>query len=224
MINTLERRPRVSNGITTQTLDDGGLSGCRPPNFSFLDGWTYDEWKHLLGIYGDKSDWPRYSLPNRLVLGWLADSSKSFLKLTNYKRIKANERRYQISSESTLGATISDDIILIQQYYLDDDIARRGENKLCLLTNTQNTAITKILLLNERSYSDEEIGVKSDKIEQVVIGKRLTYKDVFDYVSDNNIKGYIVLANMDIFFDKTLSNVMNTNISKKTSGILSTAF
>ena len=61
----------------------------------------------------------------------------------------------------------------------------------------------------------KRLGVKSDKIEQVVIGERLTYKDVFDYVSDNNIKGYIVLANMDIFFDKTLSNVMNTNISKK---------
>ena len=201
-----------SNG--TRTLNNRGSNVGGPHQFSFLDGWTEDEWERLLCRHTVKSDMG-YSLPNRLVLEWLADSSKSFLKLTNYRRIKASVWRYQISSESKLGPTISDDIILIQQYYLDDNLARRGENKLCLLTNTQNTAITKILLLNERLYSDEEIGVKSDKIEQVVIGNRLTYKNVFDYVSDNNIKGYIVLSNTDIFFDKTLSNVMNTNISKK---------
>ena len=149
MNNISQRGPRISNGIPPRTLNDRGLSEGRPPQFSFLDGWADDEWERLLGAHTIKSD-GGYSIPNRLVLGWLADSSRSFLKLTNYRRIKANERRYQISSESKLGPTISDDIILIQQYYLDDNLARRGENKLCLLTNTQNTAITKILLLNEK--------------------------------------------------------------------------
>jgi len=52
---------------------------------------------------------------------------------------------------------------------------------------------------------------------QVNIGKRLLYSDVFKYVNDNGIKGYIIIANSDILFDNTLENLLYSDIhlSKK---------
>ena len=179
-------------------------------NFSFLNAWGDDMWNDILESY-NRSEY--YNMLNTLILKWLKNTSQSFLGLSNYRCAKCNDKRYQISQESKLGPKVPGDVILIQQYYLDEDRARRAENKLCLLTNTQNSAINKIILLNETLYSDEELGVSSGKIEQVVIDKRLTYKDIFDYVAENEIKGYIVSANMDIFFDNTLNNVMRTDIS-----------
>ena len=48
--------------------------------------------------------------------------------------------------------------------------------------------LDKIILLNERVYSAEELGTNSDKIEQVVISERLTYKKVFEYYTQLAIK------------------------------------
>ena len=87
------------------------------------------------------------------------------------------------------------------------------ENKKCLFYNSHNDAITKIVLLNERMYSDEELGIKSSKIVQVVTGKRLSYKDAMDHVSHNEINGYIILANTDIFFDRSVTNVMRSGLA-----------
>jgi hypothetical protein len=173
------------------------------------DAWGCDTWNNILGLHEREE---RYNMLHSTILKWLRSPSPP-QRVISLAGAKANEKRYQISQESKLGPEVPGDIVLIQQYYLDDDFSRRAENKLCLLTNSQNSAITKIILLNEKLYSSEELGVNSDKIEQVVIDKRLTYKNVFDYVSDNNINGYIVLANTDIFFDNTLANVMRTGIS-----------
>ena len=198
-----------NNGNPSQVLQRQG-QGQNPQNFSFLNAWGINEWNNTLGLY-ERDE--HYNILNTQISKWLRNTSQSFLGLFDYRCPKANEKRYQISPESKLGSEVSGDIILIQQYYLDENLTRRAENKLCLLTNSQNSSITKIILLNEKSYSAEELGVRSDKIEQVVIDKRLTYKDVFSYISDNKINGYIVLANTDIFFDKTLVNVKRTEIS-----------
>ena len=72
-------------------------------------------------------------------------------------------------------------------------------------------------MLNERIYTDEELGVKSPKIVQTVIGRRMMYSDVFHNVNEKKIRGYIVIANSDILFDSTLDNVRKSDIhlSKK---------
>ena len=77
----------------------------------------------------------------------------------------------------------------------------------CLARNVSNPWIDKIYLFNENIYSDEELGVKSDKIIQKKINNRLSYKDIFDNVDNYNIEGYIVFCNADIFFDNTLQNI-----------------
>ena len=73
----------------------------------------------------------------------------------------------------------------------DDFFSKRGwivirfaEIQICLETNISNEFVTKIHLLNERFYSQKEMGIVNnfDKIIQIVIGHRLCYKDVFEYI------------------------------------------
>ena len=106
----------------------------------------------------------------------------------------------------------ADDIHLFIQFYIDGNADRQKEIVACLHKNAQNPHITKIHMLNERIYTDREIGAKSAKFNQVAIRSRLMYSDVFKYVNENEIRGYIVIANSDIFFDSTLDNLRYSDI------------
>lgn len=106
-------------------------------------------------------------------------------------------------------------IILIYQYFKHPDNTRHNEIKTCLIKNVNNSFISRIILLNERKYTEEELGVNSNKVEQIIIGNRLYFSDIFDYVEKLNLKGYILTCNADIFFDETVEHVKNTNIHKE---------
>ena len=62
----------------------------------------------------------------------------------------------------------------------------------------QVECLEKVILLNERIYTDKELGVSSDKIEQVDLGHRFTFKDIFDYIESSKIK-VILYLEMQIF-------------------------
>lgn len=104
------------------------------------------------------------------------------------------------------------DINLIYQYFIPKTEERVKEIKETLRRNVLNNHISKIYLLNERNYSDKELGIKSDKIIQIIIGKWITFKDVFTFVEKEHINGYIIMANSDIFFDNTVSNLHYTDL------------
>jgi len=112
-------------------------------------------------------------------------------------------------------------ISLILQYFIPKDKTRLKEIQTCLFNNVNNTNISTIYLLNEKLYTNEELGItkckKEDisKIKQVNIQKRLTFKKVFDYANENNIKGYIIFANSDIFFDATIKNLYKSSLHKE---------
>jgi len=95
-------------------------------------------------------------------------------------------------------------VALIQQFYLPTDTARLAEIRQTLALNAANSSIDKIVLLNERIYTNEELGVDCTKVTQVVIGHRLTYKDALDYAYDNLGEHVVVLSNSDIFFDASI--------------------
>ena len=118
-----------------------------------------------------------------------------------------------ISNKSVkLESKHTDEIHLFAQFYIDSNPARQKEIVTCLHKNIQNPHISKIHLLNERIYKNKEIGCTSDKLIQTNIGKRLMYSDIFHYINENNIQGYIVIANSDIFFDNTLENLKYSDI------------
>lgn len=126
------------------------------------------------------------------------------------------------------GVAADDEVHVITQFFLpkerdtnlsEQDLTRRSELRETLSINLQNLAISRIHLLNERVYTPTELGLEefqnkyptldlAKRLVQVVIGKRLTYKDALEYVQrKGELKGYIVITNSDIFFDKTVSNL-----------------
>lgn len=107
-----------------------------------------------------------------------------------------------------------EDIILVQQYYIDNNDQRFKENALTLQLNASNKAITRIVLLNERIYTESELGnPPMDKITQIVCEKRLTYYMAMKYVKELGLKGYIALTNSDIFFDSTIDRLRRAALS-----------
>jgi len=116
------------------------------------------------------------------------------------------------SVSDSLNPPKADKIHVIYQFFVHPDKSRQTEIEYCLLKNVNNPLIDKIHLLNEKIYGAKQLGVKSDKITQVNIGKRLTYKDVFDYVDEFKIDGYIVFCNSDIFFDNSLKNLTTSSL------------
>jgi len=110
-----------------------------------------------------------------------------------------------------------DDIYLIQQFFIHRDIFRNHEIRYCLKNNINNIHFKKIILLNEKEYTKEELGLNDKqmkRIEQVIIGNRLTYKNVLDYVFKEKLKGYIIFSNSDIFLDNSIKNVFRTSLFK----------
>jgi hypothetical protein len=118
--------------------------------------------------------------------------------------------------ENILDKHIVDKINIFTQFFIHENKERYNEIIFCLLKNVQNPHIDKIYLLNERIYTVDELGgIESDKIIQVNIDKRLTYKDVFNYVDKNNINGFFCIINSDIFFDETIKQLHLTNMAEE---------
>jgi hypothetical protein len=127
------------------------------------------------------------------------------------------------SKELVLGITnANENLNLIYQFFIHKNIKRNEEIKKCLEFNVKNKFITKIYLLNERIYTNNELGIESDKIIQHDIKKRLRFHDVFKFINDNNIIGYNIIINADIFFDETINNLnySNLNINKTFMALL----
>jgi hypothetical protein len=122
-----------------------------------------------------------------------------------------------------------DKIYLITQFFIHNDTKRNNEIIFCLKNNLKIKEITKIFLLNEKIYTDVELGLyelneeelnNKDKIEQICINKRLTYKDVLLFIKqmkETKMDGYYIFANSDIFFDNSLKNLNITSLAREKS-------
>ena len=149
---------------------------------------------------------------NKSCNKWLSEQKTSFFELNNGS--VTSIMNFCISPITIPTDVVDDPIYLIQQFFIHNDVERQNEIKRCLQYNCVNKAIDKIILLNERIYSSEELGVKDPKIEQVDISERLSFKKVFEYVS-NLPNAYIILSNSDMFFDLSLKRLKASNMVKK---------
>jgi hypothetical protein len=112
----------------------------------------------------------------------------------------------------------NNDIYIFTQFYIPKEANRIKEVNDTLKNNINNKFVKKVVLLNERIYTTQELGLSdTSKIEQIVIKDRLTYTLFFYYASQCNYKGYLLLANSDIFFDETLENLYKTVLSTEKS-------
>ena len=86
---------------------------------------------------------------------------------------------------------------LVTQYYKPQTFSRRAEIDACLQKNSECDVIDKIVLLNETKLAPEGL-----RIEEQVIGKRLTYADVIRWIYEKAPRDILVaFANADIFLD-----------------------
>lgn len=116
-------------------------------------------------------------------------------------------------SSSNIPPDMTSQIHLFTQFFIPRDSQRKQEIMTCLRNNLNNPYITHIHLLNERIYTNKEMGIEDidcSKLVQVNIKNRVQFKDVFKYVQENNIQGFLMLSNIDIFFDSTLKHLYSS--------------
>lgn len=152
------------------------------------------------------------------VMGcWLSETSQKFSQVSQKHTggmIRSNPF-WHISKNIALSEQPDEGTIyLITQFFISNNPSRNEELLTSLKINCSNPHIDKIILINEREYTEEELGISSPKIRQIITGKRISYKSVFEIVENEKLDGYIVLSNLDIFFDKTIAEVKRTGISK----------
>jgi len=113
-------------------------------------------------------------------------------------------------------------LYLITQFFRPSAKKRFQEIKDCLTLNCACDSIDKIILINEKDYSNEWRNVQnSSKIHQVITGRRLTYADFLGYVRENvpdNV--FTVLSNADIYFDGSLTNLWKINLKERMLALL----
>jgi hypothetical protein len=110
-------------------------------------------------------------------------------------------------------------INLITQYFRvvnsKNIVAKQNEIDYVLKTNCNNKYINKIFLLLEKDYEFLFLSeLEKNKIVKIIIGKRLTYQDAFNFYN-NQLKNQIaILSNSDIYFDDSLEilNKINWNL------------
>jgi hypothetical protein len=96
---------------------------------------------------------------------------------------------------------------------------RLRELKKCLAINSASPLIDKIVLLNEKRQAQDF--VKSDKIEEVVIGERLTYARVFEKISEFPDDVIVAFANADICIDdSSWKHLWNVDLTDKCLALL----
>jgi hypothetical protein len=107
---------------------------------------------------------------------------------------------------------IDNKINLFYQFFINNNLDRQKEIEYVLNKNVNNPYINNIYLLNEKIYTNQELGISSNKIIQINIGTRLKFSDVFIFINNNNIKGYNILLNSDIFFDDSINNLLYSDL------------
>ena len=111
--------------------------------------------------------------------------------------------------------TIPQKLYFITQYYKSKP-KRQREIDFCLQKNIENPFIDKIILLNEEKYDI----AKSEKVEQIILGKRLFYDDVIQYIATLPEDVLVVFANADIFLDSSIRYVWSTSLDNKFFALL----
>ena len=104
----------------------------------------------------------------------------------------------------------NDNIFLITQFFIHSNKDRADEIRFCLKQNINGGFFSKIYLVNEQKYTQDELGLTKEefnKVYQIVTGVRMDFADAIKQVKAYSMDGYIVIANSDIFFDKTIFNL-----------------
>ena len=101
-------------------------------------------------------------------------------------------------------------IILITQYYVPKNEERKKEINECLINNLNNNIINEIHLFIEKDYDFSFLeNINKNKLKLIKTDKQLSFYKSFNYSNGLNGDNIIILANSDIYFNHTLSEIYN---------------
>jgi len=111
---------------------------------------------------------------------------------------------------------------VITQFFRHKNNRRYKEIKDCLVANCANPYVDKIVLLNEKNLSNEWKYVPgAEKIQQAVIGTRLTYANFLQFVHDHVPDDiYVVLCNADIYFGDSIKELFRIDMRNRMLALL----
>ena len=153
--------------------------------------------------------------------GTVEDAAVMIAGLLRYRRIACvwNERAAQIGLVQHTSPPQR--LWWMTQYYTPESKARQRELQICLNHNAKSGLIDKIILLNEKREPLPAKGSTKVAIEEIVIGKRLTYADVIEKAATFPKDVIVAFANADICIDDdTWRQLWQVNMEKKFLALL----
>jgi hypothetical protein len=109
-------------------------------------------------------------------------------------------------------------LYFITQYFKSPKARRQAEIDHTLKQNAACPYIDKIVLLNEERY---DIPIKSPRIEQHVIGHRLNFRTIIQYIQEKIPAGALVaIANADIYLDDSWRLLWSVDMRNKFLSLL----
>ncbi len=146
----------------------------------------------------------------------------SYLAGVDEKAIEHRKERFDAMNIRCLGLHAKPSPLwLIQQYYRPEKAKRAREIRRCLEENVRCPFIDKIVLLTEEDYSADYPKGSETKIQQKVVGKRLTYEMVIRTIYEDVPEGVIVVfANSDIYLGDTTQLLWSMNLDNKFLSLL----
>jgi len=111
-------------------------------------------------------------------------------------------------------------MILLSGFYEDIHINRQDEFLECIRRNLANGQISEIHLFIEAPSGLDRLLttyplLATDKVHLITHGQRVTYHDFFTYANTRLSGRRIIIANADIYFDRTLEDLTGYNLSGK---------
>jgi hypothetical protein len=103
-------------------------------------------------------------------------------------------------------------MILLAGLYLDPHSARLDEFLTSIERNAANREIAGVHVLVEEEIDPSQLvsshpQLASPKVRLVVVGSRVTFRLLFDYANGKLAGRRVIIANTDIFFDRTLARL-----------------
>ncbi len=105
-------------------------------------------------------------------------------------------------------------MILLTGFYHDPDPQRRDELLECIKRNAANDWIDEVRVFIEDATAPETISA-DHKVNLIPLGRRVTFRFLFDYANENLQWQTVLVANADIFFDKTLERLRGHDLNGK---------
>lgn len=137
----------------------------------------------------------------------------SYLKSNNLKNINFNFN-FLVLSKNIFKQQNQTSIFM----YCDNSILRQSEYFTCLYKNIENPEIDKIYYIKKEKITDLNL-IKKDiynKLNYIEVKeKNLSYKFIFDYIRNNNIKGYKIITFPDVYFKEIDLRNNFTNFKNK---------